>query len=314
MTHAVLLMAYGSPDSADEVEAYYTHIRGGRTPSPEAVEHLKERYALVGGRTPLLDTTEQVRVALETELVRDGSAERVYIGMKHWHPYIADTMARMAADGVRSIRAIALAPHYSRISIGGYRKALEEGNRKLGECFSIEMVESWHRHPGFIALIASLVREALDRFPAEQRASVMTVFTAHSLPLRIREWDDPYERELSESATAVAAAAGIGEWQIGWQSAGATGEPWIGPDILDVLTTLAERGVKSVLQVPIGFVSDHLEILYDIDYEAKTRAAELGLNFRRTALPNALPAFVRTIAAIAREPVPASPVPVVATV
>lgn len=304
---AVLLMAYGSPDSADQVESYYTHIRGGRTPSPEAVRQLKKRYAKVGGRTPLLDVTGQVRAALEAELSRAGTSERVYFGMKHWHPYIADTLERMAADGMRSIRAIALAPHYSRISIGGYQKAVEEGNRRLGEPFSVEVVQSWHRHPRFVALMASLVRDALERFPAEQRADVVTVFTAHSLPVRIREWDDPYERELSESAAAVAGAAGIGEWQVGWQSAGATGEPWIGPDILDVLTTLARRGVRSVLQVPVGFVSDHLEILYDIDIEAAARARGLGLAFRRTALPNASPAFIAALAALATEPMPAGP-------
>lgn len=298
----VLLMAYGSPDSDDQVEPYYTHIRGGRTPSPEAVRHLRERYQAVGGRTPLLDITEQVRAALEAHLAGGGDRQRVYIGMKHWHPFIADTLTRMASDGIRSITAIALAPHYSRISIGGYRKALDEGNVRLGNPFEIEMVDSWHRHPRFVALMASLVREAIDQFPSYERASVVTVFTAHSLPVRIREWDDPYERELTESATNVAAAAGLGEWQIAWQSAGATGEPWIGPDILDVLDELAARGVKAVLQVPIGFVSEHLEILFDVDIEAAGRATELGISFRRTRLPNASHAFIETLAALVREP------------
>ena len=299
---AVLLMAYGSPDSPDEVAPYYTHIRGGKTPSPEKIEHLQHRYAQVGGRTPLLRITEEVRAGLEQELARAGTPQRVYIGMKHWHPYIADTMEKMAQDGVRSIRAIALAPHYSRISIGGYRKALEEGNHKLGDPFSIEMVERWHHHPRFVALLASLVRDAVEQFSETDRASLVTVFTAHSLPERIRQWDDPYERELAASADAVARTAGVARWEVAWQSAGATGEPWIGPDILDVLGTLADRGVRAVLQVPIGFVSEHLEILFDIDIEAANRARELGLSFRRTELPNASPALIQTLASLARDP------------
>lgn len=298
---AILLMAYGTPNSADEVEAYYTHIRGGKTPAAESVEILKQRYALVGGRTPLLEITEAVRAQLEIVLSADGD-ERVYIGMKHWHPYIADTMCKMQDDGIRSFRAIALAPHYARISIGGYRKAVEAANAELNG-FEIEMAESWHRHPLFIALMVKRVREALALFSPENRSDVLTIFSAHSLPERIRTWDDPYERELAESAEAVAQAAGLANWQIAWQSAGETGELWIGPDILEALDDVANNGVRAVLQVPIGFVSDHLEIFFDIDHEAVQRARDLGVEFRRTALPNSSPDFIHTLAAISRAPI-----------
>lgn len=306
---AVLLMAYGSPNTADEVEAYYTHIRGGKPPAPEAVERLKQRYALVGGRTPLLDISEAVRAGVEQELAQDGG-ERVYLGMKHWHPYIAETMDKMREDGIRSFRAIALAPHYSRISIGGYRKSIDAANADPHTAIACEMVESWHRHPRFIALMARRIREALALFPAEYQGAVLTIFSAHSLPERIRSYGDPYEQELAESAAAVAHAAGLDDWEIAWQSAGETGEPWIGPDILEALDNVANRGVRAVLQVPIGFVSDHLEIFFDIDFEAAQRAGELGLEFRRTALPNSSPDFIQTIAAIAREPVFAFAAPI----
>ncbi len=298
-TDAVLLMAYGSPDSLDEVGAYYTHIRGGRQPSAEAVAGLQERYRRVGGRTPLLDVTRQLQHSLEQVLARTGGrATRVYIGMKHWHPFIADTVRGMQADGVTHVTAIPLAPHYSRMSIGGYRQALEQAAADRGAEFAITFVASWHRHPAFVELLADLVGDALGRFPPLARQTVTTVFTAHSLPEKIRQWNDPYESEVAESGAAVARRVGLTDWRVAWQSAGATGEPWIGPDILDTLTQLAADGVRHVLQVPIGFVCEHLEILYDIDVEAQQRAAELGIVLRRTEMPNASEAFVRTLAAV----------------
>ncbi len=308
---AILLMAYGTPRTPDEVGAYYTHIRGGKAPSAESIERLKQRYELVGGKTPLLEITEAVRTKLEAELCRDGD-ERVYIGMKHWHPFIADTMKRMRDDGIRSFRAIALAPHYARISIGGYRKAIDEANAASGDWFDVEMAESWHRHPLFVEMMAKRVHEGLSHFGGVNAADVLTVFSAHSLPVRIRTWDDPYERELAESADAVASACGLARWQVAWQSAGETGEAWIGPDILEVLGDVAKAGVKAVLQVPIGFVSDHLEIFFDIDHEAAQLARTLEVEFRRTTLPNSDPDFVRTLAAISREPIHAfaAPIPV----
>lgn len=296
----VLLLAYGSPERPEDVEPYFTHIRGGRTPSAEAVAHLSERYERVGGSTPLLRITQKVRAALEAEL-NDGAGEaayRVHAGMKHWHPFAGDVMRGMAAEGIRRVVVLPLAPHYSHISIGGYRRIVDEAQAGLGDPFEIRFVESWHMEPGFLALIADRVLAALPALAPAEPERTVCVFTAHSLPERIREWRDPYESQLRESSEAVARRLGLRHWRIAWQSAGSTGEPWIGPDILDELDRIKREGFAAVLQVPIGFVSDHLEILYDIDIEAAGRAAELGLAFARTPLPNAEPDFVRTLARI----------------
>ena len=296
----VLLMAYGTPETPDEVEPYFTHIRGGRVPSREAVERLRRRYALVGGRTPLLDITMRVRSALEARLARHGSggSAGVYVGMKHWHPFIGETVPRMSRDGVRSVIAVPLAPHYSRISIGGYRKAVDEAVAKLDEPMNLRFVDHWHLNERFIAFVAGRVRESLECWRESERAQVVTVFSAHSLPVRIREWNDPYEQQLLDSCHAVAKEAGLDNWRFAWQSAGETGEPWLGPDIVDVVGTLAEQGARHVLSVPIGFVCDHLEVLYDIDYEAKRKADEVGITLRRVRMPNDDPAFIDVLASV----------------
>jgi ferrochelatase len=299
-TAGVLLMAYGTPETPDQVEPYFTHIRGGRTPSPEAVRRLQDRYALVGGRTPLLDITMRVREALETRLNahQANGGYRVYVGMKHWHPFIGETLPAMSADGVREITAIPLAPHYSRISIGGYRKAVDAAVDGLSAPPRLRFVEHWHLNERFIALIAGRVRETLAQWPASQRAQVVTVFSAHSLPARIREWNDPYETQLLGSCRAVAALAGIDNWRFAWQSAGETGEPWLGPDIVDVVGIMADEGARHILSVPIGFVCDHLEVLYDIDHEARRRAEETGITLRRIRMPNDDPEFIEVLASV----------------
>jgi protoporphyrin/coproporphyrin ferrochelatase len=300
----VLLMAYGTPETPDQVEQYLTHIRGGRAPSAESVARLRQRYELVGGRTPLLDITNELRAALERELnaAAVGPTYRVYVGMKHWRPFIGDVVPRIAADGVGELIAVALAPHYSRISLGGYRSALTEALAAMTDPPRVRFIDSWHVHPQFIEFTAARVAAALADFPAaangKRDGDVLTVFSAHSLPTRIREWDDPYEAQLHESCAAVAERADIREWRFAWQSAGHTGEPWLGPDILDYLDTLHDEGVRRVLSVPIGFVSDHLEIMYDIDYEARRKADSLGMTLRRTRMPNAHPGFVRVLTSV----------------
>lgn len=297
MKRAVLLMAYGTPEDPSQVEPYFTHIRGGRQPSAEAVERLRSRYALVGGRTPLLDITNEVRSALEREL-----GDAVYVGMKHWHPFIGEVIPRIVADGATEIVAVALAPHYSKISIGGYRKAVDEALEKLSRRPGVHFVDSWHMNTRFLDLIAERVREGLAKWSDSERAQVVTVFSAHSLPVRIREWNDPYEAQLLQSCRAVATRAGIDHWRFAWQSAGETGEPWLGPDIVEVLESLRAQGSQHVLSVPIGFVCDHLEVLFDIDHEARDAADRLGMTLRRTRMPNADPAFVRTLASVVRFP------------
>lgn len=305
---AVLLMAYGTPETPEQVEPYFTHIRGGRAPSAAAVARLRDKYERVGGATPLLAITRDTATALEAALAEAGVPHRVYVGMKHWHPYIADVLQEMARDGVESFTAIALAPHYSRMSIGDYRKYIEAGAAAAGRDFDVTLVERWHDRPEFIEMMAQLVRDGLAQFDAAGRDDVAVVFSAHSLPERIRTWGDPYEEELLDSSRRVAAAVGLRDWRFAWQSAGETADPWLGPDILDFLETLQGEGVRNVLQVPIGFVSEHLEILWDIDHEAKTKARALGMTLHRTALPNASAPLVRAVAAavLAAESQPAA--------
>jgi len=295
----LVLMAYGTPETSEHVAPYFTHIRGGRPPSPEAVAHLVHRYEAVGGRTPLTELTEGVRESLAARLAEYSYDVPVYVGMKHWHPYIGDVVPRVVEDGVTRLVGIVLAPHYSRFSVGGYQRYLFEGMHKHGVTLDVDFVEQWYAHPAFVDVMATLVREELAHFPEDVRGDVTVVFSAHSLPERIRTWGDPYEAQLAESARLVAERAGLKGFRVAWQSAGATGEPWIGPDILDYLDTLHDEGVRQLLQVPIGFVCDHLEILYDLDIESSQKARELGIAYRRTRLPNVRPDFVRALTDIA---------------
>lgn len=292
----VLLLAYGTPETLDDVEPYYTHIRGGRPPSPEALANLRERYQRVGGRTPLLDLTRDLAHKLQPRLDAGPSPRRVYIGMKHWHPFIGEVVPQMAADGIETATAIVLAPHYSRMSVGSYRTYVEQA--QLDQPIAMRFVESWQAQPLFRKLIADRIVAGLAQFPSDVRSDVLVLFSAHSLPERILSWDDPYPRELHESATGIAELAGLTDWRFAFQSAGMTGEPWLGPDILDYLETLAAEGVRQVLSVPFGFVAEHLEVLWDIDNEAQTKAAELGITLHRTRMPNADAEFVEVIAAI----------------
>jgi len=289
----VLVMAYGSPDEKKDIEAYYTHIRRGRKPDPERLAELEERYDRIGG-SPLNKVTEEVARKLEDDLnqrAADDVRFRAYVGMKHWHPYIADTVDQMAADGIREGIAIVLTPQYSRMSVAEYHKAANE--RASAHGFRFAEVESWHLEPGYIAFMADRVKEALERFP--EGGDVFALFTAHSLPERILQWDDPYPKQLDETAAAIAKESGIARWKFAYQSASATGEPWLGPDILDALDELHEAGEKRVLVCPVGFVSDHLEVLYDIDVEAKEKADALGMQLERTDSPNAAEEFVRML-------------------
>jgi ferrochelatase len=295
---AVLLLAYGTPSTPDEVEPYFTHIRGGRKPAPEAVRRLQDRYELIGGRTPLLEVTTETAHRLQSALdARAPGSYRTYVGMKHWHPFIAETVRRIADDGVRRVVALVLAPHYSRMSVGGYRKYLDDAVAELETPPEIVFVERWGLQPEFIEMMRGRVTEALAGFPPDA-GNVHVVFSAHSLPERIRSWKDPYESELLASCAAVAERSGLRDWSVAWQSAGNTGEPWIGPDILEYLPTLHADGVRAVLSVPIGFVCDHLEVLYDIDHEAAAKAESLGMTLRRTRMPNASPELIETLVAV----------------
>jgi ferrochelatase len=280
---AIVLMAYGSPSREEDIPAYLADIREGKPISPGAIEELTERYRRIGGRSPLDDATEAQRAALEQEL-----GIPVFVGMKHWQPRIAEAVDRALEGGADTIVGIVLAPHYSRLSIAGYRERLEQA---LGDEAALRFVESWHTHEPYIDVLAGRVR-------GEQGH---VVFTAHSLPARILDMGDPYRDQLLETAGLVADRAGLDSWSFAFQSASATGEPWLGPDILQELDDLKAKGVERVLVCPIGFVSDHLEILWDIDVEARERAAELGLDLDRIESLNDDPAFIRGLAELCRE-------------
>jgi ferrochelatase len=281
---AVVLMAYGSPERLEDVPAYYADIRGGRPIRPDLLEDLTERYRRLGveEHNPLNAITEATRSALEREL-----RVPVFTGMKHWSPRIAEAAARALAGGAQTVVGLVLAPHYSRLSIAGYRRQLEEA---LAGRADVVFVESWHDAPGLIALLAARV----------DRTDAHVVFTAHSLPARILAEGDPYEEQLLETSRLVAERAGLRDWSFSYQSESDTGEPWLQPDILDHLAALRARGVDHVLLCPVGFVADHLEIRWDLDTEAQARAAQLGMQLERIAMPNADPAFVQVLAAVVR--------------
>jgi len=284
MSEAVVLMAYGSPERLADVPAYYADIRGGRPIAPEHLEDLVERYRRLGieESSPLNAITERTRAALEQEL-----GLPVFTGMKHWTPRIAEAAEGALAAGAGTVAGLVLAPHYSALSIKGYRDQLEQALAGRAE---LRFVESWHDEPGFVEVLASRIRGT--------RAHV--VFTAHSLPARILDAGDPYEAQLLETSRLVAEVAGVADWSFSFQSESPTGEPWLGPDILDHLEALHRDGVERVLVCPVGFVSDHLEIRWDLDVEAREKAAELGLQLDRIEMPNDDPAFVRTLAGIVR--------------
>jgi len=284
VSYSVVLMAYGSPDRLEDVPAYYADIRGGRPIAPERLEELVERYRSLGIETsnPLNEITEATRARLEGVL-----SVPVYTGMRHWTPRIADAAERALATGAGLVVGLVLAPHFSNMSIGAYRRLLEEGLAGRAE---LAFVERWGAEPGFVELLADRLRGT----------EAHVVFTAHSLPERIVAEGDPYRDELLETSRLVAEAAGVDDWSFSFQSASPTGEPWLGPDILDHLEELAGRGVDQVLVCPVGFVSDHLEIRWDIDTAAQERARELGLRLTRIELPNADPAFVEVLAGLVR--------------
>src|SRR6267142_1564832 len=259
---AVLLMAYGGPGSLDEVEPYLQDVRGGRPTPPEFVQEIKQRYARIGGRSPIRELTEAQAAGVRRALGKD-EPFAVYVGMRHWHPYIHDVVEQIVADGHR------------------------------------RLVGRWGDHPKFLDAVAGRVMQALQRFPAPRAVHVL--FTAHSLPERILATGDPYPDELRASAAAVAQRAGLTEWAFAYQSAGATPEPWLGPEAGAVMTELAGQGHRAFLIVPIGFVSDHVEVLYDVDVMYRELAGRLGVQLERTTSLNDDPLLVGALAEIARD-------------
>lgn len=290
----VAVMAYGTPASVADVEAYYTHIRRGSPPTPEQLAELTMRYEAIGGISPLAERTEAQRAALEAALDQRAPGHcRVVLGQKHAAPFIEDAVTTLADDGVEAIVGLVLAPHFSRFSVGQYQERLATAATERG--VPAAGIESWHLEPTYLSFLTTAVQEALAPLP--ERTKVL--FTAHSLPERVLV-DDPYPDQLRASAGAVAEAAGLDRWAgwaLGWQSAGRTPEPWRGPDILEVIRDLAATGRSDgVLVCPQGFVSDHLEVVYDLDIEARKVADEVGLAFARTRVLNAEPTVLGALA------------------
>ncbi len=286
---AVLLMAYGTPRTPDEIEPYYTDIRRGRPPTPEALADLTARYDALGGTSPLAARTEAQRIALQSALDRLAPDQYVVsLGLKHAEPKIEAAVDLIAAQGFRRIVGLVLAPHYSSFSVGQYLDRARAAAEPHG--IAVDGIESWALEPAYIDFIAADLTAKLATMPDHTKV----LFTAHSLPQRIIAAGDRYPDELRSTADAVAAAAGLGRWStwsIAWQSAGRTPEPWLGPDILQVIDDIAAAENDAgrpvgVLVSAVGFVSDHLEVLYDLDIEAAQRAARHGISFARTACVN----------------------------
>ena len=298
MVAGVLLMAHGSPDDLDDMGDYLQHVRGGRATPQALVDDMRGRYLVIGGRSPLLDLTRAQAKALEERLNIHGGRFRVYVGMRHWHPFIKDTVRQMVEDGIQRVVAVSMAPQYSELSVGAYGRALETAQAEVGAGLEVTTVTSWHDHPWLLQAFAERVRDVYNRLSAEERAQLAIIFTAHSLPQRILAEGDPYPREVERTAAGVAERLGLTTWEVAYQSQGATAEPWLGPTLDEVFARAAAQGRRRLLAVPVGFVCDHVEILYDIDILAQKVAQEKGLRLMRTASLNTSPTFIEALAQV----------------
>jgi ferrochelatase len=297
----ILLMAYGSPDSLDDLEPYLLDIRGGRHTSDSLVQEMRERYTLIGGRSPLFDITRVQAEGLQAELnsryADRGLNFRAYVGMRHWEPRIKEAIAQMEADGIHEVVALVMAPHSSQMSTGAYFARLDEAIAETGAHLQVIKVENWHDHPGLIEAIAEKTLAAWKKFGSD---APFVLFTAHSLPARILENGDPYDNQLHETASLLAERLKLtpGRWSFSYQSAGQSAEPWLGPPIEQVVLELIQKGEKNLLVVPVGFVCDHVEVLYDIDIAARKLAAQHGARLERSESLNASPTFIDALADI----------------
>jgi protoporphyrin/coproporphyrin ferrochelatase len=297
VTIGVLVMAYGGPDNLDEVEPYLLDVRGYRPTSPEIIHEVRERYREIGGRSPILEQTQAQAEALESALNATGNEFKAFVGMRHWHPYIQDVLAEMTAQGIEHAVGLVMAPHYSRMSIGAYYKKVEEAESPI----ALWRIENWHLQPGYLKALANRVQTALQRFPEDVRARVPVVFTAHSLPEKILEWNDPYPAQLRETVAAVMACLDSQPHEFAYQSAAISSIPWLGPDAGEIIERLASEGNRHVLLCPIGFVCEHVEILYDIDVVYQKLANSLGIHLERIKMLNTEPEMIGGLAELVRE-------------
>jgi ferrochelatase len=293
----VFVMAYGGPNNLDEVEAYLLDVRGYRPTSQEIIHEVRERYREIGGRSPILEQTQAQVDALASALNRNGSEFKIYVGMRHWHPFIKDVLAEMQAEGIEKAVGVVMAPHYSRMSIGAYYQRLEEANSPI----QFARIENWHLQTGYINALAERVHDALQRFPEQTRAEVPVIFTAHSLPEKILEWNDPYPAQLRETVSAVMERLGSQPHEFAFQSAAISTIPWLGPDAGEVIERLVAEGKKHILLCPIGFVCEHVEILYDIDIVYQNLAKSLNIHLERIEMLNTAPEMIDGLADMIHE-------------
>ena len=291
----LLVMAYGTPYKEEDIERYYTHIRHGRKPSAEHIEDLRSRYEAIGGISPLAEMTKKQAEALCARLneVQDEVEYKLFIGLKHIEPFVEDAVEAMVKEGITEAVSIVLAPHFSTFSIKSYNGRAKEAAEKLGGTLNITSVESWYTEPKFIEFWKQAVNGAFAEMSEEEREKACLIVSNHSLPEKIKLAGDPYEEQLIETAKLIQQATGVKNVEVGWQSAGQTPEPWLGPDVQDLTRELYEqKGFRSFVYTPVGFVTEHLEVLYDNDFECKVVCDELGANYRRPAMPNTHPLFI----------------------
>jgi ferrochelatase len=293
---AILLMAMGGPDCLENVEPFLLDVRGGRPTPPELVAEIRERYRATGGKSPAVGITQSMARTLERRLNEAGADRyRVYVGLRHWHPFIKETYAELLKADPDHVIGMCMAPQQSSLSTGAYRKKVEEAREAFQSAVPVSYVGSWHTHPRLIAAIVERIEQALLKFPADVRASVPVLFTAHSLPERIVAMKDPYPEEVKGTVEAVTALLGQQPTTFAYQSQGRSSEPWLGPTVESKLDALGLEGHRHVLVAPIGFICDHVETLFDIDIELKQRAAAQGMQLERMAMLNDQPALVETL-------------------
>ena len=293
----LLVMAYGGPDNLEEVEPYLMDVRGYRSTAPEIVHEVRERYREIGGRSPILERTLSQANAIESVLNEQGQDFKAFVGMRHWRPFIQDTLTEMRAQGIEKTVGLVMAPHYSRMSIQAYFNKIEEANSGM----QIARIHDWHLLPEYLDALARRVRSVLERFPESVRADVPVIFTAHSLPERILEWGDPYPLQLLSTTEALLERLGSRPYEFAYQSAAISTEPWLGPDASVIMERYAAEGKRHMLICPIGFVCEHVEILYDIDIVYQKLAKELGIQLERIEMLNDEPKMIRGLAGLVRQ-------------
>ena len=296
----LLVMAYGTPNKPEEIEAYYTDIRHGHRPTDEQLEDLKSRYESIGGVSPLARITNEQANSLEKSLneSQDAYEFKTYLGLKHIAPFIEDAVKEMKEDGIEEAVALVLAPHYSTFSVKSYMDRAQKTTADIGGP-RIITIESWYKEPGFIHWWATKIKDVFKDIPESEHDQTVVVISAHSLPEKIRAAGDPYPDQLEETAKLIAEAADLPHYAVGWQSAGQTADPWIGPDVQDLTRDLYhEKGYRHFIYCPVGFVAEHLEVLYDNDYECRVVCEELGVKYHRPPMPNADPDFIKVLSEV----------------